>query len=153
MATPTPLSHAPKLELAKVDLTNMSEITALWYTCFSSPLMDKMFPPTPALYKWWDAANSDDLLHKPSQVYLKVSDVSVEGKGKIVGYAKWGFWEGGEPRMLEDRFPTWADESDKDRCDIFFNAMSGERRRLLGNPPKGHVCKWEKNNLQAVAIN
>ena len=141
MATASPLSHNPKLELAKATLSDIPEITALWYTCFSSPFMDKMFPPTPPVYSWWNAANSEDLLNKPSQVYLKVSDVSAEGKGKIVGYAKWGLWNGGEERMLEDRFPPWAEESDKALCDKFFNALADERRRNLGDAPRGHFCK------------
>jgi hypothetical protein len=140
MPNASPLSHNPKLEVAEASLSDIHEITALWYTCFSSPFMDKMFPPTPSVYSWWNAANSDDLLNKPSQVYLKVSDVSAEGKGKIVGYAKWGLWNGGEKRMLEDRFPPWASESDKALCDKFFDALAEERRR---NPPRGHLCTWK----------
>ncbi|TVY12718.1 hypothetical protein LARI1_G009220 [Lachnellula arida] len=139
MATVTPLPHTPKLSLAKATLADMPEITALWYTCFSSPLFDKLFPPTPAVHAWWNAANADDLLNKPSQVYLKVSDVSAEGQGRIVGYAKWGFWEGGEERMLEDRMPAWAEESDGGLCDGFFGALADERRRNLGDPPRGHA--------------
>jgi hypothetical protein len=141
MANITPLSHKPDLRLERVSIQDLSEITVLWYTCFSSPFMDKMFPPCPSLYAWWTAANSDDILNKPSQVYLKVSDVSPEGKGKIVGYAKWGVWQGGEKRMLEDRFPPWAEESDKELCDRFMGALAVERRRLLGDPPRGHYCK------------
>ncbi|TVY40079.1 hypothetical protein LOCC1_G004448 [Lachnellula occidentalis] len=139
MATPNPLTHTPQLILSLATLADIPPITALWYTCFSNPLWDKLFPTTPALYAWWNAANSDDLLHKASQVYLKVTDESAEGKGKIVGYAKWGFWEGGEERMLEDRLPGWAAESDAGLCDVFFGALARERRRVLGESPRGHV--------------
>lgn len=142
MATLTPLSHTPQLSLAKATLADVPEITALWYTCFSSPFFDKLFPPTPAGHAWWDAANADDLLHKPSQVYLKVSDGSAAGQGRIVGYAKWGFWEGGEERMLEDRMPGRAEGSEGGLWDGFFGALAGERRRNLGDPPRGHVCEY-----------
>ncbi|TVY34582.1 hypothetical protein LCER1_G009418, partial [Lachnellula cervina] len=56
-----------------------------------------------------------------------------------VGYAKWGFWEGGEERMLEDRMPGRAEGSDGGLWDGFFGALAGERRRNLGDPPRAHV--------------
>jgi hypothetical protein len=48
-----------------------------------------MFPYTPSVLQWWNDANGYDMANKPYVKFLVVRDMSKEGNGRIVGYAKW----------------------------------------------------------------
>jgi len=83
------ITHKPKLELFIATTEDAQAITSVWYTVFYIPFILKMFPDTPAVRKWWDDHNQDDIENKPAAKYLIVKDISREGNGKVVGYAKW----------------------------------------------------------------
>ncbi|KAN0112425.1 acyl-CoA N-acyltransferase [Hyaloscypha variabilis] len=133
MATePTPrITHSPSLQLSLATPTDLREITEVWYACFPESFVRQMFPYTPALLAWWDAANGYDMAHKPYVKFVVVRDESKEGKGRIVGYAKW--WVPKEDGMftVEERFPEWSEESDEVLCDLFFNQLAKERKELM----------------------
>ena len=92
-----------------------------------------MFPYTPSLLSWWDAANGYDMAHKPYVKFVVVRDVSPEGKGRIVGYAKWWVPKEGGMFTVEERFPSWSEESDGELCELFFGRIAKERRELMGD--------------------
>lgn len=135
------LSHKPDLQLAPATLDDIREISDVWYTCFPDPFVRKMFPLKPSVQQWWDDANSSDMQHKPSAQYLKVTDLAADdGKGKLVGYAKWFVPVGNEQPELENRFPPWAEESDQNLCDRFFGHLVTERRKHMGD--RQHYCEF-----------
>ncbi|KAF4629602.1 hypothetical protein G7Y89_g8538 [Cudoniella acicularis] len=138
MTTTPLLPHTPTLHLTPLTTTDdIPHLTPLWYTCFSTPFLARLFPNTPALYKWWERANTLD--HSSStHVYLVVKDISPEGQNRIVGYAKWSLFREGVECRLGERFPPWCEESDGERCERFFGTEARERERVLGCPPSPH---------------
>ena len=122
--TETTLNHKPNLKLDFATPADAREISDVWYECFPDEFIRKMFPHTPSVQQWWDDANTSDILNRPAANYLKVTDLAAnDGKGKIVGYAKWFVPVEGQKPELENRFPLWAEESDKDLCDRFFGHL------------------------------
>lgn len=83
--------------------------------------------------QWWINANLYDMGNKSFFKYLLVRDYSPEGKGKVVGYAKWHVPVGEERLKIEDRFPLWIEEEDVRLCGVFFGGLGEERRALMGN--------------------
>lgn len=90
------------------------------------------------MYKWWDDHNGTDL-QKPAAKYLVVKDVSEEGKGIVVGYAKWWVPVGDERLQVEDRFPAWPEEGSEELLNTFFGNMAKERKEFMGD--KQYYCK------------
>jgi hypothetical protein len=135
----TTLKHKAILQLDFATPADAREISDVWYECFPEPGIRKMFPKTPSVQQWWDDANTSDMLNRSAAKYLKVTDlVANDGKGKIVGYAKWFVPVENQKPELENRFPPWAEESDKDLCSRFFGHLVVERRKLLGE--RQHYC-------------
>jgi hypothetical protein len=93
MATATlrPLiAHKPELKLFQATTEDVQAITSVWYSAFFYLLwVCKCFPDVPSVRKWWDDHNRNDIENKPATKYLVVKDISPEGRGKVVGYAKW----------------------------------------------------------------
>ena len=135
------LNHTPNLKLDFATPDDAREISDIWYECFPDEFIRKMFPRTPAVQQWWDDANTSDMLSRPSAKYLKVTDLATnEGKGKIVGYAKWFVPVENQKPELENRFPPWPRESDKDLADRFFGHLVKERRKYLEE--RQHYCEY-----------
>lgn len=136
----TPHSHEPNLEIDFANPADAREISDVWYECFPDPFIRKMFPQIPSVQQWWDDANIFDMINRPAAKYLKVTDLAAnDGKGKIVGYAKWFVPVEGQRPELENRFPPWAEGSGKDLCSRFFGHLVLERRKLLGD--RQHYCE------------
>jgi hypothetical protein len=133
------ISHKPELRLDIATSKDLREITEVWYKCFPEPGIRQMFPYTASVIQWWDDANGYDMANKPYVKFLVVRDTSIEGEGKIVGYAKWWVPIGERRFNVEERFPKWAEESDGPLCDIFFGQIAKERKELMDN--KQYYCK------------
>ena len=82
------------------------------------------------------------MANKPYVKFSVVKDMSKEGSGRIVGYAKWWVPKEGRNFTVEERFPKWAEESDGALCDVFFGQLAKEREGLMGE--KQYYCKsWD----------
>ncbi|KAL2005066.1 hypothetical protein VTN00DRAFT_2916 [Thermoascus crustaceus] len=114
-----------KLEPATVE--DIPDITNVWYAAFSTPAMLALFPDTPAVRRWWEDANENDLLNNPFRVYLKVVDTAADNR--LVAYGKWVL---SMPDEDGSRFPAWPADCDAKKNDDFFGALARERERLLG---------------------
>ncbi|KAG0646333.1 hypothetical protein D0Z07_8090 [Hyphodiscus hymeniophilus] len=128
----TSFSHEPELKLDFATPNDARDISDIWYECFPEKFLKKMFPQIPAVQQWWDDANTFDMLNRPAAKYLKVTDLAAnDGKGKIVGYAKWFVPVDGQKPDFESRFPPWAQDSNKELCERFFGHLMLERRKSL----------------------
>ena len=81
----------------------------------------------------------NDLAHKPSARYVVVKDMSGKGNGKMVGYAKWNVPIGDERLDVDNRYPAWVEDGDKDLLDTFFGALARERKKYMGD--REYYCK------------
>jgi hypothetical protein len=134
------LTHEPDLRLDFATPADAREMNEIWYQCFPEDFCMRMFPNVQPVQQWWDDANTSDMLNKPAAKYLKVTDLAANGgKGRIVGYAKWFIPVEGQKPELENRYPPWPEESDKDLCDRFFGPMVQERRKYMGD--RQHYCQ------------
>ncbi|CZR52652.1 uncharacterized protein PAC_02529 [Phialocephala subalpina] len=149
---PPQITHTPSLQLHLATPTDLPEITIVWYTCFPEPFIRRMFPDTPSLHSWWHAANSFDMANKPAAKFLIVRDHSKEGKGRIVGYAKWFVPIGDERLKPEDRFPKWSEESDGELCDVFFGQVGEERRELMDLCMLGTLPEYRRLGVASMLI-
>jgi hypothetical protein len=135
-----PISHKPDLKLDLAYPKDLREITEVWYKCFPEPFIRQMFPYTPSVLQWWNDANGYDMANKPYVKFLVVRDMSKEGNGIIVGYAKWWVPKEDGRFTVEERFPKWEEKSDRALCDVWFGQMAKERKRLMGDKP--YYCKF-----------
>jgi hypothetical protein len=135
----SPMAHKPNLKLDLATPKDLREITEVWYECFPEPFVRQMFPYTPTVIQWWDDSNGYDMANKPYVKFVVVRDVSQEGSGRIVGYAKWWVPKEDEMFTVEERFSKWSEGSDTILCDIFFGQLAKERKDLMGY--KQYYCK------------
>jgi hypothetical protein len=145
---PPSISHTPEFKLDLATEKDILEITEVWYTCFPEPFIRQMFPYIPSVIQWWNDANSYDMANKPYIKFLVVRDVSTEGKGRIVGYAKWWVPIGEKGFTVEERFPKWGDESDMELCNTFFSQLAKERAELMRD--KQYYCEFALFYLQIL---
>jgi hypothetical protein len=139
-ALPPLITHKPKLKLDQATTEDVQAITGVWYAAFSYlPFGRKMLPNVPSVCKWWDDHNRNDIENKPATKYLLVKDVSLEGKGKVVGYAKWWVPIGDERYKIEERFPPWPEEGDVDSLEWFFGNIGKGRKEIMGD--KQYYCE------------
>ncbi|GAD95765.1 conserved hypothetical protein [Paecilomyces variotii No. 5] len=122
----TNIKSSSTLRLEPATVSDVEQLTDVWYAAFG-PTLDGMFPNTPAVRQWWNDAHRNDILNKPFQRYVKVTDTA--GDGKPIAWAKWDFSTAAE---RGPRFPPWHEECDKDLCSRFFGTLETERERLLG---------------------
>jgi hypothetical protein len=140
MGTTDEITHSPVLKIEHATPDDLQAINDIWYTCFPEPLLRKIFPDTPGGQKWWRDANLSDMEKKPAANYLLVRDYSVEGGGKVAGYAKWFVPVGNERLVVEERFPPWHEESNKELCNVFFGTIGEERKKLMGD--EQYYCEY-----------
>ncbi|KAH8815539.1 acyl-CoA N-acyltransferase [Xylogone sp. PMI_703] len=115
------------LRLEPATLEDIPAITELWYLAFAE-MMSAFFPDTPGVRKWWDEANTSDMINKPYQKYMKVVDTASDGK--LIAYAKWDF------ATVEERgprFPPWHEDMPGEKVTNFFAGLETERKRLVGH--------------------
>lgn len=134
------MSSSQGLRLEVVTLEDVSQLTEVWFAAFTDPWLRRLWPDTPGVRRWWDDANSHDILHKPFQRYVKVVDPAspdARGRPRIAAFAKW------DMSMLEDRgrrYPPWHEDMPGEVCDAFMEREDGERRRVMGD--EKHYCTY-----------
>jgi hypothetical protein len=134
------MSYNPSFKLDLATPIDLKEITDVWYKCFPEPFIRQMFPHTRSIIQWWEDANGYDMANKPYVKFVVVRDMSSEGEGRIVGYAKWWVPIGDGRFTVDERFPKWAGESDGSLCDLFFGQLAKERKELMGD--KQYYCEF-----------
>jgi hypothetical protein len=134
------MATASTLKLEPATLEDVPAITELWFSAFTDPDMQHLFPNTPAMRQWWTDANRNDMINKPFQKYIKVVDTQStdeQGRPRLVAYAKWDL------SKLSDRgrrYPAWHEEQPGDECEAFFGGVDQDRIRIMGD--LRHYCKW-----------
>jgi hypothetical protein len=136
---PQKLSYAPLLKLHLATTSDLPSIVDAWYAIFTEPFVRAMFPDTPNVRKWWYDHELYDMENKKETKHLIVKDHSLEGKERVVGYAKWLVPIGNERLMPEERFPPWAEDCDKFLCDSLFGQGGKERKKMMGD--KQYYCE------------
>ncbi|KAF9894808.1 hypothetical protein FE257_004429 [Aspergillus nanangensis] len=104
---------------------DVSSLTHVILSAFSTPHDREMFPDTPGIHAWWDEFNRHDLLHKPGVRYVKAVDMSLPGS--IMACAKWDF----QPENRGNRFPPWHEDSNQSECGAFFGECDAARQAVM----------------------
>jgi hypothetical protein len=124
------------LKLDAVALEDSAALADIWLAAFSDPASRVLFPDTPGVRKWLEAAISDDLLRRPLQRYVKVVDTASKGT-RIAAYAKWDLSTAEE---RGPRYPPWHADMPADQCEAFVGRGESNRKRIMGG--QKHICKY-----------
>ncbi|KAI8657972.1 N-acetyltransferase domain-containing protein [Fusarium keratoplasticum] len=127
MTTP----NALRLELATPE--DIPAMVDLWFEAFKDPDMQRLWPGTPGVRKWWHDANYHDIINKPLARYVKVVDpdtLDTQGRSRIAAYAK---WDTAMPEERGRRYPPWHDDMPGEECQAFFQREEDERKRVMGD--------------------
>ncbi|OZJ04495.1 hypothetical protein BZG36_02668 [Bifiguratus adelaidae] len=124
-----------RFSLASATVEDIPDITQVYLQAFGKETLSiRMFPHTPGVRKWWEEANTDELLHNPHARFLKVVDADAEGgKEKIVGYAKYVVPVDGKMKIEDVSAITWPEDSDADLCNLFFGQLDNNKKKIMGD--------------------
>ncbi|KAJ4313777.1 hypothetical protein N0V84_009238 [Fusarium piperis] len=137
------------LNALRLELATPEDITAmvdLWFEAFKDPDMQRLWPGTPGVRKWWHDANYHDILHKPTARYVKVIDpdtLDAHDRPRIAAYAK---WDTAMPEERGRRYPPWHQDMPGEECQAFFQREEDERERVMGDQKhycREHSAPWE----------
>ena len=132
MTTPNTL----RLELATPE--DIQALVDLWFEAFKDPDMQRLWPGTPGVRKWWHDANYHDIINKPLARYVKVVDpdtLDAHGRPRIAAYAK---WDTAMPEARGRRYPPWHEDMPGEECQAIFKREEDERKRVMGDYK--HYC-------------
>lgn len=144
MTTP----NALRLELATPE--DIPDMVDLWFEAFKDPDMQRLWPGTPGVRKWWHDANYNDIINKPLARYVKVVDpdtLDAQGRPRIAAYAK---WDTAMPEELGRRYPPWHEDMPSEECQAFFKREEDERKRVMGDYK--HYCTEDSTFWAALEL-
>lgn len=127
-----------KFIIEPATLEDIPALTPVWFAAFTDRDFRRMWPDTPGVRKWWEDNTRNDMLTRPFQKYLKVTDptaVDANDRARIASFAKWDF------AMISDRgrrYLPWHEDMAVEECDEFFEREDKERTRVMGD--EKHYC-------------
>ncbi|KAJ4262908.1 hypothetical protein NW762_006521 [Fusarium torreyae] len=119
------------LVLQEATLDDVPALSELWYAAFTEPGVRYLWPDTPSTRKWWDLANSEDLMNKSFQHYIKIIDRKSkddQGRPRIAAYAKWDL---STPKERGPRYPPWSEDMPIQACDAFIERLENARQQVM----------------------
>jgi hypothetical protein len=124
-----------------IERSDIPLLSGIFFAAFIDAFIQRLFPHTPKVQEWWDEANMDGFLHDSTVHFIKAIDY----EGTILGYAKWVVPAEDGKDKIEERWPEWPEDSDKEMCDLFFGHLASQRQSLMGN--RTHYCKINSSML------
>ncbi|KAI9812918.1 MAG: hypothetical protein M1827_004436 [Pycnora praestabilis] len=141
IASNPPSKPNPNLVLAPVTIDDIPAMSPVWTEAFNIyPIMERMFPWTPAQQAWWDAANTRTLLHDPTVRLIKVVDTA--NHDKLAGYAQWYVparnkeeEEKAKKVKEEEKKTGWCTDGDVEMLNNVFNNIEEEKEKIMEDRP------------------
>ncbi|EAW20217.1 GNAT family N-acetyltransferase [Aspergillus fischeri NRRL 181] len=128
-------------ELLPADPADSPNLTTVFFSAFSNPFNQRLFPRTPDVTAYW-TAQFTSFINNPHKTVLKIIDSE---DGSIVAFAVWQLPVQSSPEDVHLKHPHshshagdehhYPASSDRELCEVFFGGMEEMKGRIMGARP------------------